>query len=108
MKNVNVFVDVDLTLIDAFGAPLPGSVEGVRRLQAAGCHLFCWSTGGANYAESVAQRLGIRDCFEAFIPKPDIVIDDAPASVRAFLDFIPGSPDEWEQMVGRLVTRHLD
>lgn len=108
MKNVNIFVDVDLTLVDAFGRPLQGAAEGVRRLRQAGCHLFLWSTGGGEYAESVAHRLGIHDCFGALLPKPDIAIDDNPKSLRAFFDFVPSAPDERERMVDTIIDKHLD
>ncbi len=108
MKNVNIFVDVDLTLVDAFGKPIEGATAGVRRLKAAGCHLFLWSTGGGEYAESVARRLGIHDCFGGFLPKPDIAIDDNPNSLRAFFDFVPSAPDDWEKMVDTIIAKHVD
>jgi predicted HAD superfamily phosphohydrolase YqeG len=108
MKNVNIFVDVDLTLVDAFGRPLENAAQGVRRLKAAGCHLFLWSTGGREYAESVARRLGIHECFGAFLPKLDIAIDDMPTSLRAFFDFVPGDPDEWDKMVETILEKHVD
>jgi hypothetical protein len=40
MKNANVFVDVDLTLVDANGKLLDGARQGLERLKAEGCHLF--------------------------------------------------------------------
>ena len=70
--------------------------------------MFLWSTGGGDYAESVARRLGIHECFGAFLPKPDIAIDDMPHSLRAFFDFIPGDPDEWEKMVDTIIDKHID
>ena len=108
MKNVNVFVDVDLTLVDAFGKPIEGAAEGVRRLRDSGCHLFLWSTGGGEYAEAVARRMKIHDCFEAFLPKPDIVIDDSPKSLRGFFDFVPANQDEWEELVATIIRKHVD
>lgn len=108
MKNVNIFVDVDLTLIDASGQTVVGAPAGVRRLKEAGCHLFCWSTGGGEYAEGVARRLGIHDCFGAFLPKPDIVIDDMPRTTHAFFEFVPGSPEEWKKMADTIIDRHVD
>jgi phosphoglycolate phosphatase-like HAD superfamily hydrolase len=78
MKNANVFVDVDLTLVDANQRPLPGAREGLRRLRDEGCHLFLWSSCGADYCRKIAQLHGLAELFEGFTAKPDIVIDDMP------------------------------
>lgn len=75
-----VFVDVDDTLIRSFGSkriPISRTVEFVRARHAAGASLFCWSRGGAEYARSSAAELGIEELFVAFLPKPDVVVDDA-------------------------------
>ena len=68
MKNVNIYVDVDLTLVDETGRLLPGAADGLRRLKARGCHLFLWSTGGADYCRETATVYGLADVFEAFRP----------------------------------------
>src|SRR4051812_44700749 len=78
MLNVNVFVDVDLTLVDERGGILPGAADSLRRLKQRGCHLFLWSTGGGEYARVVAERYQLAELFEGFLPKPDIIIDDMP------------------------------
>jgi phosphoglycolate phosphatase-like HAD superfamily hydrolase len=80
MKNANVFVDVDLTLVDASGKLLEGAREGLQQLKDAGCHLFLWSTCGAEYCRKVAQLHGLTAFFEGFSAKPDIVIDDMPST----------------------------
>lgn len=108
MKNVNIFVDVDLTLVDTSGRPIEGATAGVRLLKEAGCHLFLWSSGGGEYAEAVARRLNIHDCFGAFIPKPDIAIDDMRRSTHAFFEYVPGSPEEWEPMAETIIEKHVD
>ena len=81
---MTVFVDVDDTLVRSFGSKqmvMPGSVESVRRLAAAGnVVLYCWSSGGGEYARSVCERLGIAGLFAGFLPKPDLMIDDQPPS----------------------------
>jgi beta-phosphoglucomutase-like phosphatase (HAD superfamily) len=59
---------------------MPGVVSQVRRLRDSGATLYLWSSGGAEYAERSAQELGIADCFEAFLPKPDIYVDDQSVS----------------------------
>jgi hypothetical protein len=68
-----VFVDVDDALVRSAGSkriPMSNVVERVRALRAAGATLYCWSTGGADYARSSAIELGLSDCFSAFLPKP--------------------------------------
>jgi hypothetical protein len=81
-----VYVDVDDTLVRSFGSkriPMSAVVEHVRALHAAGFTLYCWSSGGADYCRASAQELGIEDCFVAFLPKPNFMIDDeAPSNWR--------------------------
>lgn len=55
MKNANVFVDVDLTLVDANQKLLPAATEALAKLRDKGCHLFLWSTNGAEYARNIAS-----------------------------------------------------
>jgi cation transport ATPase len=81
-----VFVDVDDTLVRSFGAkriPISSVVAHVRALHEAGFRLYCWSSGGADYARDSAEELGILHCFVDFLPKPHVLIDDqAPADWR--------------------------
>ena len=74
-----IYIDVDDTLIRSVGTkqiPMPASVNYVRRMQAAGHILYCWSQGGSDYARDVAISLEIAQCFAAFLPKPDVCLDD--------------------------------
>ena len=74
-----IYIDVDDTLIRSVGKkqiPMPSSAEYVRRMYSAGHDLYCWSRGGGDYAREVAITLQIEDCFVAFLPKPDICLDD--------------------------------
>lgn len=76
-----VYVDVDDTLVRSVGSvriPMPGSIGHVRQLKAQGAELYCWSSGGAAYARSSAEELGLAECFVAFLPKPQILLDDQP------------------------------
>jgi hypothetical protein len=78
-----VFVDVDDTLVRSVGTkriPMPAVIEHVRTLTEAGATLYCWSTGGADYAKAAATELGIGDCFVGFLPKPNVIIDDQDVS----------------------------
>src|SRR5258708_26792077 len=74
-----VYVDVDDTLVRTTGTkriPISGAINHVRRLCAEGAQLFCWSSGGGEYARMVAAELGIADCFVTFLPKPQVLLDD--------------------------------
>jgi hypothetical protein len=76
-----VYVDVDDTLIRSAGTkrvPMPNVIRHVRTLFEAGAELYCWSTGGALYAERAAREVGLHQCFRAFLPKPHVLIDDQP------------------------------
>ena len=78
-KNLYVYVDVDDTFVRSIGLkriPIPSVINHVRELKAQRAVLFCWSAGGAEYAKSSAQEFGIADCFDACLPKPNVMIDD--------------------------------
>ena len=80
------YVDVDDTLVRSVGSkriPMASVLQYVRDLRQGGATLYCWSSGGAEYARSSAEELGIADCFDGFLPKPNLVIDDqAPSDWR--------------------------
>lgn len=74
-----IYVDIDDTLVRSFGSkrmPMTSMVNLVRSLKEAGAALYCWSSGGDAYARSSAEELGLGDCFRAFLPKPQILLDD--------------------------------
>lgn len=74
-----VYVDVDDTLVRWAGTkriPIPRVIERVRSLYAEGAAIYLWSTGGADYAQSIASDLRIEECFAGFLPKPTLIIDD--------------------------------
>jgi hypothetical protein len=52
----------------------------MKKLKQQGAVMYCWSSGGAEYARKSAEEFGIVDCFEAFLPKPDILLDDCSIS----------------------------
>ncbi|MGC4030803.1 MAG: hypothetical protein QM754_03515 [Tepidisphaeraceae bacterium] len=107
MKNVNVFVDVDLTLIDHQGVLLPNAVEAMHTLHNGGCNLYLWSTGGAEYCRSVAKRAGIATLFNAFLPKSDIYIDDMPGTIFNGLLFDVQQEGEWLPLAKKIVRDHV-
>jgi len=75
----NVYVDVDDTLVRSYSSkriPILGTINHIKALKQQGATLYCWSSGGAEYAREVAEELGITDIFEAFLPKPQMLLDD--------------------------------
>lgn len=86
-----VYVDVDDTLIRTVGSkriPISMTIDHVRSLHVEGAQLFCWSSGGCDYARSVARELGIETCFVAFLPKPQIMLDDQEPQTWRFLRIV--------------------
>ena len=108
MKNANVFVDVDLTLVDANRKLLPGAIEALGKLRNKGCHLFLWSTNGADYARKVASLHQLTDMFEGFVAKPDIIIDDMPGTVLNPFVFDVNNEASWPALAERIIRKHID
>ncbi len=107
MKNANVFVDVDLTLVDAQGTLLTGAREALQRLRDEGCHLFLWSTAGGDYCRKVAQLYGLTDFFEGFTAKPDILIDDMPSTCIAPFIYDVRTEESWPALAERIIEKHI-
>ena len=108
MKNANVFVDVDLTLVDANGTLLDGACEALLRLRDAGCHLFLWSTGGADYCRNVANLYALTESFEGFTAKPDIIIDDMPSTCVTQFVYDVRQEQSWPALAERIIDEHVD
>jgi len=88
-RPIIIFVDVDDTFVRSYGTariPMPAVIAHVRMLHSEGAQLYCWSSGGAEYSKASAEEFGIADCFLAFLPKPEILLDDR-------------SLDEWRRLV---------
>jgi hypothetical protein len=86
-----VYVDVDDTLVRSFGSkriPMSEMVALIPKL-AENATLYCWSSGGAEYARSSAEELGIAECFAAFLPKPHVLIDDVSISKWKLIELHP-------------------
>lgn len=76
-----IFVDVDDTLVRSFGTkriPITSVIETIRQLKIKGAVLYCWSSGGSDYARATAIELKLDDCFIGYLPKPNVMIDDQP------------------------------
>jgi hypothetical protein len=103
-----IYIDIDDTLVRTVGSkrvPMSGVVERVRRLAGEGARLYAWSSGGATYARESARELDIEDCFAAFLPKPQILIDDvAPAEWKRLVHVYP--TDAASQTLSELRERY--
>lgn len=78
-KEFIVYVDVDNTLMgthEGKEVPLRGTIKMLKQLHEKGFELYCWSQCGKEYAKFVCDWLGISDLFQAFLPKPNMIIDD--------------------------------
>ena len=79
MPAVVIYVDVDDTFVRSYGTkrmPMPAVIKHIRALHGLGAALYCWSSGGADYARESAEEFGLTDCFTAFLPKPNVLLDD--------------------------------
>jgi hypothetical protein len=67
-------------------------IEQVRLLKAENAVMYCWSSGGAEYAQSSAQALGLEDCFVGFLAKPTVYLDDQSfGDWRSLLHVLPAN-----------------
>jgi hypothetical protein len=74
-----IYVDVDDTFIRSAGTkriPIPAIIAHIRSFHEQGATLYCWSAGGADYARQSAEESRIAHCFTAFLPKPNLLLDD--------------------------------
>ncbi|HEX3626738.1 MAG TPA: hypothetical protein VH280_15100 [Verrucomicrobiae bacterium] len=108
MKNANIFVDVDLTLIDANGKLRHGATEALTMLKDRGSHLFLWSTNGADYARKIAIINGLEPLFEGFSAKPDIIIDDMPGTALNPFVFDVNAESSWQTLANKIIDTHID
>lgn len=108
MKNANIFIDVDLTLVDAQGRLLDGARDALQRFREEGCHLFLWSSVGVDYARKIAKLHGLSEMFEGYASKPDIIIDDMPSTVHAPFAYNVQEEASWLTMAERIIQRHVD
>ena len=107
MKNVNIFIDVDLTLVDEMGRLLPGAAEALRALHDRGCHLFLWSSCGVEYSRDIAERNGLLELIEGIVPKPDIVIDDMPGTCLNPFVFDVNVEESWAALAQKILDGYV-
>lgn len=105
---MNVFFDVQGTLL-VRGIPRPHAREVFAEIAASGHDIYLWSSAGAGYAATAAERLGVEDlvlgCYSKHTPPPvpvDYAVDDLPDLVERHggyaispFDGDPGDRDLW-------------
>lgn len=106
VRTLVVYVDVDDTLVRSFGhkqVPIVSTADRVRALAVEdGVVLYCWSSGGAEYAREVAARLGIESLFAGFLPKPHVMLDDLrPSEWRELLVVHPNEAPQFDAPTAR-------
>jgi hypothetical protein len=77
---VNVFFDVQGTLLTMEEAPRPRAREAFLMLKEKGHDLYLWSSGGAGHAATAADPLGVADLVSGCLDKrqePDVPVDFA-------------------------------
>ena len=77
---MNVFFDVQGTLMTMEEVPRPRAREAFLMLKEEGHDLYLWSSGGAGYAASAADLLGVKDLVSGCFGKrqePDVPVDFA-------------------------------
>lgn len=110
-KLLVVYVDVDDTFVRSVGVkriPIPLVIAHIKALYEQGAVLYCWSSGGKEYARSSAEEFGIERYFQAFMPKPNVMLDDqAVADWRTCIQVHPlsvdhrGTEEYWLSIQGR-------
>lgn len=78
------------------------------RVDAVDCHLFLWSTAGADYCRKVAHLNGLTGFFEGFTAKPDIVIDDMPSTCTTQFIYDVRQERSWGALANRITAKHVD
>lgn len=94
-KPFYVYVDVDETYVRNYSTkriPIPKVTKHVKELKSQGATLYCWSSGGADYAKQSAIEFGIEDCFVGFLPKPQVLLDDQ--AMSDWVNLIEVHPNE--------------
>lgn len=112
-----IYVDIDDTLVRSYGSkrmPITATIEHVKELKKQGATLYCWSSGGSEYAKNTARELGILDLFEAFLPKPQMLLDDQEInSWRGMIQVHPmscrtKSLDDYREQLKARLTKGFD
>lgn len=95
---MSVFCDLDLTMINLSGEPLPGLQDRLREMKERQYDLTAWSRGGREYVEHVLNSHKIRKYFSSVVTKPHLIIDDCPKTILSSADILTvEGPEFWER-----------
>jgi hypothetical protein len=61
-----------------------------------------------DYAKSMAARHGLEHLFESYASKPDIIIDDMPATALNPFVFDVQQEESWPKLAERILAKHVD
>ena len=87
MKPV-IYIDVDDTIVRSVGTvriPMSSTIQKIIELHRVDIEMYCWSSGGAEYAKEICIEFNIDHCFKGFLPKPNIMVDDQEINDWRFL-----------------------
>jgi hypothetical protein len=103
---MNVFFDVLGTLLSEEEIPHPRAREAFLTLKEQGHDLYLWSSGGAGYAATAAELLGVSDLVSGCLGKRqepgvpvDFAVDDDASVVEAHGGYRikPFDDDPWDE-----------
>jgi|GEM_PF-759093 len=109
--SLNVFIDVDGTLLNSNEGVDPRAQEILRqiRMKLNAEHpdsgLYLWSGAGGDYARSKAEEHGLAGFFSGFAGKPDVIIDDNPFSVSPRKVILWHDDYQWQNLISSMFTK---
>lgn len=101
-----VYIDVDLTLIDLQNRLLPHVRERIEEL-ANKYVLIAWSAAGAAYADDVLRFHGLRQYFSYVLSKPFILIDDTPETILARTKVVKINKYSWASIWEAIFSKEV-
>jgi len=90
-----IYIDVDLTLVDADGKVYPGVAATLQRYRRMYSTVVCWSHTGGEYAKRMCVDNGIDKYFDYFLSKPDIIVDDDPPFLMEYAHVLKVNDKTW-------------
>jgi hypothetical protein len=109
--SMNIFIDVDGTLINSNEGVDPRAEETLRQIRRKldaeypDSGLYLWSGAGGDYARSKAQEHGLAGYFSGFVGKPDVIIDDNPFSVSPRKVILWHGDYQWQNLISSMFTQ---
>ena len=109
---MNVFFDVQGTLLTMEEVPRPRAREAFLMLKEKDHDLYLWSSGGAGYAAAAAELLGVADLVSGYFDKRqepgvpiDFAVDDDASMIEAHGGYrvAPFDGDPWDEELLRAV-----